>query len=246
MKPLELKASISSCSMHKSEELIRNCSWFEGLPDEAFAHLVKAARVKHFDSKKYLYRLGEKTASVYAVITGFVRIKISSIEGQEFAVTEFSSKAWFGEYALTDKPARMFEAQVLENSSIIEIPKIVIQSIAEQYPVVYKNLFQAQSEHTLKMCELLNGMLFYPLSARVAGRLLWFAQNFGDETPEGTLIHKKMSQQEIADLTLGSRQRVNKTLKNFEKLGILEITGQQYLVLDIRGLKQQASLISHE
>ncbi len=228
--------------MQHLKQIIQTCQWFQGLPDDALTILEKAARVKHFDRSKYLYRLEENTESIYAVISGFVRIKISSIQGQEFAITEFSSNAWFGEYSLTDKPVKMFEAQVLENSSILEIPKAVVKSIAEQYPVVYKNLFKDQLERTLNMCELLNGMLFYPLSARVAGRLVWFAQNFGSEVDSGISINKKMSQQELADLTLGSRQRVNKTLKEFEQLGILSITSQKYLVKDLNLLKEQTNL----
>ncbi len=232
--------------MKDLKQIIQACPWFQGLPDAAFATLEKNARVRHFDSNKYLYRLEEKTDSIYTVLSGFVRIKISSIQGQEFSLTEFSSNAWFGEYSLTDKPVKMFEAQALENSSIVEIPKTVVKSIAEQYPIVYKNLFQEQSERTLNMCELLSGMLFYPLKARVAGRLVWFAQNFGSEVDDGILINKKMSQQELADLTLGSRQRVNKTLKEFEQLGILSISGQKYLVKDIALLKRQTSLKEKE
>lgn len=232
--------------MQNIELLIRECSWFQGIPDKAVSVLTKAARIKHFESNKYLYRLEEKTESIYSVISGFVRIKISSIQGQEFAITEFSTNAWFGEYSLTNKPVRMFEAQALENSSILEIPKAVVTSLAEQYPVIYKNLFVEQSERTLNMCELLNGMLFYPLNARVAGRLLWFAHNFGSVIDGGILINKRMSQQELADLTLGSRQRVNKTLKEFEKLGILSISGKEYLVKDIALLKRQISIKEKE
>ena len=96
------------------------------------------------------------------------------------------------------------------------------------------------------MCELLNGMLFYPLTAWVAGRLLWFAHNFGSVIDGGILITKRMSQQELADLTLGSRQRVNKTLKEFEKLGILSISGKEYLVKNIALLKRQISIKEKE
>lgn len=242
MRSFLCEVSLFKLLMQNIEQLIKLCPWFIGVPEGEIHSLTKAARIKHFDSSKYLYRLGDKTDSIYAVIKGFVRIKISSAQGQEFAITEFSNNAWFGEYSLTDKPARMFEAQALEHSTIVEIPKSVVRTIAEKYPIVYKNLFNEQSEHTLKMCELLNGMLFYPLSGRVAGRLMWFAQNFGSSTEHGTLIHKKMSQQELADLTLGSRQRVNKTLKHFEKLEILSIKGQQYLVKDMDKLKQQINL----
>ena len=224
------------------ESVIRQCPWFNGAPESAFKTIIDAARLKHFEQKNYLYRLGEEGEFVYGVVSGFVRIKISSIYGQEFAITEFSSNSWLGEFALTNQPARMFEAQVLDKSSIIQIPKRIVKAVAEEHNVIYQNLFLDQAKRTLQMCELLGGMLFYPLSARLAGRLQWFAQNYGVKIHEGVLIDKKMTQQELADLTRGSRQRVNKIVKEFEDEGILILTGQKYLVKNMAALKAKTLL----
>jgi CRP-like cAMP-binding protein len=226
------------------ENVIKQCPWFNGAPDSAFETLIDAARLKHFDQKSYLYRLGEDGEFVYGVLSGFVRIKISSIVGQEFAITEFSSNSWLGEFTLTNEPARMFEAQVLDESSIIQIPKRIVKALAEEHSIIYQNLFLAQAKRTLQMCELLAGMLFYPLSARLAGRLQWFAQNYGVKTKAGIVIDKKMTQQELAELTRGSRQRVNKIVKEFEDEGILILTGQKYLVKNMLALKAKTILKS--
>ena len=224
------------------ETVIRQCAWFKGVPDTAIETLIAAAKLKIFDQKKYLYRLGEQGEFVYGVVSGFVRIKISSLHGQEFAITEFSCNSWLGEFTLTNQPARMFEAQVLDNSSIIQIPKRVVKTLAEKHPIIYQNLFLTQAEKTLQMCELLGGMLFYPLGARLAGRLQWFAQHYGIQTDEGILIDKKMTQQELAELARGSRQRVNKIVKEFEDEGILILTGQKYLVKNMLALKAKTQL----
>jgi CRP/FNR family cyclic AMP-dependent transcriptional regulator len=224
------------------ETVILQCPWFKGAPDSALEILIASARLKSFDQKQYLYRLGEEGEFVYGVESGFVRIKISSINGEEFALTEYSCNSWLGEFTLTNEPARMFEAQVLNNSSIIQIPKRVVKALAEEHGVIYQNLFLAQAQKTLQMCELLGGMLFYPLSARVAGRLQWFTQNYGIPTQEGILIDKKMTQQELAELTRGSRQRVNKIIKEFEDEGILMLVGQKYLVKNTLALKAKTQL----
>ena len=224
------------------ENVIRQCTWFIGAPDSAFETLIEASRLKSFEQKKYLYRLGEEGEFVYGVVTGFVRIKISSIHGQEFAITEYSCNSWLGEFTLTNEPARMFEAQVLDNSTITQIPKRIVKTLADEHSVIYQNLFLAQAEKTLQMCELLGGMLFYPLSARLAGRLQWFAQTYGIQTHEGILIDKKMTQQELAELTRGSRQRVNKIIKEFEDEDILILAGQKYLVKNMLALKAKTLL----
>lgn len=67
----------------------------------------------------------------------------------------------------------------------------------------------------------------------------WFAQNYGIPTQEGILIDKKMTQQELAR---GSRQRVNKTVKEFENEGILILTGQKYLIKNMLALKAKTML----
>jgi len=232
--------------MSSTNLLINSCAWFNDVPVEGREVIIKSARLKHYENKKYLYRLAQESDFVYAVVSGFVRIKISSIAGQEFSITEFSANEWLGELSLTNQPTQMFEAQVLENSSIIEIPKRVIQSVAEKYPVIYKNLFIFQANRTLKMSELLGGMLFYPLAARLAGRILWFARHYGKETENGVLINKKMSQQELAELTMGSRQRINKTLKEWERAAILAIQGQQYFIKDIPALRAKTQIKNDE
>jgi CRP/FNR family cyclic AMP-dependent transcriptional regulator len=237
--------------MSSIDFLIRNCEWFNDVPEQGIESLIKSARLKHYNQSKYLYRLAQESEFVYAVVSGFVRIKISSIQGQEFSITEFSANEWLGEFSLTNQPIEMFEAQVLDNSSIIEIPKRVVQAVADKYPVIYKNLFLFQAKRTLKMSELLGGMLFYPLAARLAGRFLWYANHYGNiddssiDDEAGVWIKKKISQQELAELTMGSRQRINKIIKEWERAGILIMKGQQYIIKDISALKEKTQL-NHE
>jgi CRP-like cAMP-binding protein len=234
--------------MSTTDFIIKSCDWFKGVPEQGIEQLIKSARLKHYEHSKYLYRLTEESEFVYAVVSGFVRIKICSIQGQEFSITEFSTNEWLGEFSLTNQPVEMFEAQALENSSIIEIPKRVVQTVADTYPIIYKNLFLFQAKRTLKMSELLGGMLFYPLAARLAGRLLWFAHHYGNSVENeisnetAVLIKKKISQQELAELTMGSRQRVNKIIKEWERAGILNMKGQQYLIKNISALKEKTQL----
>lgn len=228
--------------MNRIEQHIRACDWFNELPDIAINTLVKSARIKNFEDKKYLYRLGSNGEFVFGIISGVVRVKISSIQGQEFSITEFSAGDWIGEFALTNQAERLVDAQVLQHSSLIEIPQCVVKTLADQYPIIYKHLFLQQAERTSKMCELLAGMLFYPLKARLAGRLRWLAQNYGAVCDQGIQITKKFNQQELAELTMGSRQRVNKILNVWQNDDLIEIKGQRYLIKDMDMLKEEMRL----
>ena len=214
------------------EKSISQSAWFQGLPREAINELIDSAKTVAHADQTYLYRLGDQSHTIYCVLSGSVRIKITSHLGQEFSIIDFNVGSWLGEMAITEKPTKMFEAQVLNYSVLLEIPARKVRAIAERYPIIYKNLFFEQSERTIGMSEVLGGMLFYPLRARLAGRLLWIMRENGVEQEGGILLDKKISQQELASLTMGSRQRVNKIFREWQEKDIVLMEGQKYFVKD--------------
>lgn len=235
--------------MEKSADIqkaIKHSPWFKDLPNDAIEELVAAAKATAYEHQSYLYRLGEQSHFIYCVLSGAVRIKINSVLGQEFAITHFNAGSWLGEMALTDKPAKMFEAQVLNYSVLLQIPANIIIELAERYPIIYRNLFFAENDHTIHMSELLGGMLFYPLRARLAGRLLWLVKENGIEQEEGVLIDKKISQQEFASLTMGSRQRINGILREWQELNIISFCDQRYLIKNKAALYDELELLADE
>ena len=228
------------------EKAINHSPWFQGLPQEAVAELIESAKTVPHEDQTYLYRLGEQSHTIYCVLSGSVRIKISSVLGQEFTITDFNLGGWLGEIAITEKPTKMFEAQVLGYSVLLEIPARKVRALAEKYPVIYKNLFYEQNERTIGMSELLGGMLFYPLRARLAGRLLWMMRENGVEQDGGILLDKKISQQELASLTMGSRQRVNKIFREWQDNDIVLMEGQKYFIKNQDALYREVEPIDEE
>ncbi len=101
---------------------------------------------------------------------------------------------------------------------------------------IYRNLFHDHVAGTRKLYNLLGGMLFYPLRARVASRLLSFADEFGVAEESGTRIDIKLTQNDLARLSLGSRQRVNKVLRAFTEQGLIETRDDRVVVRDRDGL----------
>ena len=235
--------------MEKSADIqkaIKHSPWFKDLPSDAINELVKAAKATAYEHQTYLYRLGEQSNFIYCVLSGAVRIKINSLLGQEFAITDFNIGSWLGEAALTEKPAKMFEAQVLNYTVLLQIPANKVIDLAQRYPIIYRNLFFAENDHTVHMSELLGGMLFYPLKARLAGRLLWLIKENGIEHQEGILIDKKISQQEFASLTMGSRQRINRILREWQDSNIISLSEQRYVIKNKAALYDELAPLADE
>ncbi len=175
-------------------------------------------------------------------VSGRVRISLQSPNGQEFALIEREAQAWLGEPGLVNDEGRVVEAQTIERTELLVIPRDVILSIGQKYPRLYQNLFHYNQQTLRGLHELISGILFYPLKARVAGRLLHFVEEHGKEVEEGIQLDIKVSQNDFARLALGSRQRVNKIFRDWTNRGLVELRDEYLLVLDREALEAEIDL----
>ena len=53
---------------------------------------------------------------------------------------------------------------------------------------------------------------------------------------------QELSQNDLAQLSLGSRQRINKILSEWRERGIVELEGSRYLIRDMSALVQETEL----
>jgi len=217
-------------------DLVADSPWFSGLPQDALRQLAGSASIRPYPRGGQVYSEGEVTTEVFCVVTGRLRLAISSSEGHDFAVVDLSHGFWFGEPVLASNAPRVAAVQALTNADVLCIPRHTVLEVAEAHPLMYRNLFHDHVAATRKLYGLLGGMLFYPLRARVASRLLSFAEEYGVAEEDGTRIDIRLTQYDLAQLALGSRQRVNKVLRTFTEQGLIETRDDRVIVLDREAL----------
>ncbi|KAA1194323.1 Crp/Fnr family transcriptional regulator [Pseudohalioglobus sediminis] len=223
-------------------QVIESGSWFQGLPGSALDQLAAAAVIRELPVLSYIYEQGLPTREICCLLSGRVRVSISSPNGQEFALVDHEQGTWLGLPALMGDQQRVIDARVIESSRLLVLPREVVLAVGDEHPVMYRNLFYHNQEMLRGLHVLMAGILFYPLRSRVAGRLLDFARDHGKDTAEGLLLDIKISQSEFARLSLGSRQRVNKVFREWSERGIV-ITRDEYLLIpSIENLEGEISL----
>jgi CRP/FNR family cyclic AMP-dependent transcriptional regulator len=214
-------------------------TWFEGAPDNVLDKLDDDAKIKRFHANSYVWSMGETNTEIFGVVTGRVRMYVSGTGGQEFALVDREEGSWLGEACLKDDLGRAIGARTLTPSDILVIHRQVLFEVAEDWPLVYRNLFLHQVATARGLYELLGGMLFYPLHARVAGRLIVLAQEHGQQVEDGMLIDIKVSQNDFARLAMGSRQRVNRIFRDWDKRGLVEMRGDLLLIRNLELFEQE-------
>ena len=222
--------------------IIATSPWFDGLPEAALDRLAAAAEVRPMPVNSYVYEQGLPTTEVCCILTGRVRVSISSPNGQEFALVDHEPGTWLGQPGLVGDEGRVIDARVIEPSEMLFIPRDVVLAVGKEHPLLYFNLFRYTQNVLRDFHELMAGILFYPLHSRVAGRLLALAAEHGETVDDGILLDIKVSQNDFARLALGSRQRVNKIFREWNARGLVEIRDDRLLIRDIQGLEEEINL----
>jgi CRP-like cAMP-binding protein len=220
-------------------QFIACSSWFEGAPGEVLDRLADAASYRQFPANSFLWSLGEANTNVFGVLSGRVRISVSSAMGQDFAIVDRESGAWLGEPCLVSDAGRVADARALTDCEILVISRDVVLAVADTWPLLYRNLFRDNVTNSRGLYEILSGMLFYPLRARVAARLLLLVEEHGQAVADGILIDIKLSQNDFARLAMGSRQRVNRIFRDWSERGLVETRDDHLLVRDVDGLEKE-------
>ena len=228
------------------EETIRNAYWFKDIPEEGIQQLVASAKVKEYAAHSFLFQNGDTDTDIYCVLSGRLRLGFTSSMGQEFAFTDFIENSWLGETSLCDDSQRLLDVQAINVSTILVLPRKVVLNVGDKFPIMYRNMFVNHVNKTRGLFTLLAGVLFYPLRSRLAGRLLEQAQQHGVETPDGISLDISLSQNDFAQLVMGSRQRINKVFGEWRDNNIIVYDHGKYLIKDIDALKEELELVDED
>jgi CRP-like cAMP-binding protein len=222
-----------------SRLFIQQSNWFADIPEDVLDDLHAAASVKCMPANTYLWAMGERTSDVFGVMSGRVRTAVSSAMGHEFVLNDCEPGSWLGAPCVANDYERLIEAKTLVESEILIISRQAMLAAADAWPLLYRNLFHHNVQDSRGLYMLLTGMAFYPLRGRVAGRLVEMGREHGSELDGGVLLGLKVSQNDFARLAVGSRQRVNRIFREWEKSGLVEHRDDRLWIRDMDALEKE-------
>ena len=220
-------------------DFIAGSNWFEGAPDAILDKIAGAASCQRFPANTYLWSQGETNTELFGLVSGRVRMYVASSMGQEFALVDREPGAWLGEACLVDDQVRVIGGRAITPTVAVVIPRGTLSQIGEEWPIIYRNLFRHSVLTSRGLYVLMSAVLFYPLRARVAGRLLELGREHGQPGDDGLLLDIKVSQNDFARLAMGSRQRVNQIFREWDRSGLVVSKDDHLLIMDLGRLEEE-------
>lgn len=214
-------------------ELLQAIDLFDQFDEADFRQLADAAEPVELIRSDVVFTEGAEADACYIVTDGRIAISNKSFDGRESMVAIMERGDLFGEMGLFDGLGRSAEARSLEQSAVLRIPYDVLRSVWETKPELLWSVVRLLSQRIRATDEALADAFFLDVTGRTAKHLLELAGDADEfEIP--------ITQEELAGLVGASRERVNKAIASFLKLGWIEQTDRAYRILKRRDLEIRA------
>lgn len=196
---------------------------FAGLDDDALAKVVEAGRDLEMRRGDVLFREGDDPDELFVVVSGRIAIANKSIDGRESMVALMEEGDLFGEMGLFDGRGRSAEARALETSVVTAVPYGPVRNLYKDDPALLWRVVAMLAGRLRTMDTALADSVFLDVTGRTAKRLL----DLAGEEDEFSL---PITQEELAGMVGASRERVNKAIASFIRLGWIEQIDRTYRI----------------
>ena len=230
--PATLEAAIAA-SPTSLREALRETILFAELDDEQLDHIAAAGEVQSVQRGVVLFEEGDEPGEFYLVLSGRVAIAQESEDGRESLLAVLGPGELFGEMAFLDGYNRSAQARALEASRVLMVPYGQLRRLYENTPSALWSAVQLLARRLRAMDRALSDTVFLDVMGRTAKRLLDMA---GDRDE----FEMPLTQEELASMVGASRERVNKAIHAFEKLGWITHDQRRYKITNRKNLEIRA------
>jgi CRP-like cAMP-binding protein len=198
---------------------------FRAFSPEAFGEVASAAMVRSLRRGDVLFAEGEESSELFVVEKGRIAIANRSLDGRESVLALMEPGDVFGEMGLFDGVGRSAHARALEPSRVLAVAYAPLRQIFERKPDLLWGVVEMMARRLRTNNEALSDSVFLDVTGRTAKRLLELSAG-ADE------FSLPITQEELAGLVGASRERVNKAISSFIRLGWLEQRDRRYKITD--------------
>jgi CRP-like cAMP-binding protein len=214
--------------------LLARAELFRALDADVVQQVAADARSVTLQRNDLIFSEGDDAAELYVVRSGRIAIAKRSADGRESVVALMEEGDLIGEMSLFDSRGRSADARALEPSELVAVPFSSLRAVFEERPHLLWGVVQLLVDRLRLTDSALADTMFLDVTGRTAKRLLEMA---GD----ADTFTLPVTQEELASMVGASRERVNKAIASFIRLGWLEQTDRRYRILDRPQLSRRAT-----
>ena len=206
--------------------ILSQTAFFAETPADVLSAISAQAQIRTLQRGDVLFNEGDIPDALFVVLSGRIAIAIGNkpLDSRESMLALMEAGDLFGELGMLDNGPRSAMARAIETSSVLRIAYAPVLEQINSAPNMLWGVIKLLASRLRVMDEVLADSVFLDVTGRTAKRLLELSSG-KDE------FVLPVTQEELAGMVGASRERVNKAIASFIRLGWLEQHDRQYKIL---------------
>jgi CRP/FNR family cyclic AMP-dependent transcriptional regulator len=218
-------------------DVLRKHPIFSDLEPAAFDQLCRYAKLTTLKRGATIFSKGDAGNSLFAVISGTVKISSSSAEGRSAILNLIGSGEVFGEVALLDGLSRTTDAIANSDCELFVIDRREFIPFVQSQPALAMKFIELLCARLRWTSEQVEQVILQDLPGRLASALIRLTEKH-QRSPAGRSI--TITQQEISEMVGMSRESINKQLRAWAARNWVRLEHGAIVVLDAGSLQALA------
>lgn len=210
----------------------------EGLPEDVAEKTAPRCRWRTFEAHELIVDYGDDSNDVLFIISGQVRVLMSSAYGRHVILNHLDKGDFFGEMSAIDGRSRSASVIALFNSEVCVMPGEVFMEIATTVPAIARRTLEKLTERVRMINERLAEQAFLTARQRLCAELLRQSRARSGH-PGQRIVSPPPIQEDLASLISSRREVVSRELSALARDGVLERSRGGLILTDVDELSRR-------
>ena len=221
-------------------EAIGRSAWFAALTPSLRHDILRLGRVTRHGHGEAIVEQGQPIREWFACASGAIRFRRTTPAGKQVTLAYVEPGIWVGEAEVLYGRPSTYEAHTHGPTTVLSVPEAALRTLLQQHPTFGEALLTLQAWSMRALYCMMEDVATMPLRARLAKQLLHLLERFGARHTAHDAsrpLGLSLTQDELASLLGGSRQRVNVELKWLEHQNLISVRPRGIEINDVEGLQ---------
>ena len=229
-------ATTHNTSKHSADDRMRiraslaQAPLFTALPLAAIEDLTERVSIRRIPAHRTVVSHDDPADSMYLIQSGRVKVGVFGENGREVTLAILRPGQTFGEMSLFDGGLRSANCVSMEPSTLLELSREDLVLHLTSHPRTALNMLGQMSKRLRHADETITQLALCDVNERLVWQLVSLAKEEGTPVPEGLLVRRRPTQQELANMIGSCRETISRAFNQLAREGLIIARGRSMVV----------------
>ncbi len=203
---------------------------FAALPISAIEDLTARVTVRKVTAGSAVVSQDEPGDAMFVIMTGRVKVVIFGESGREVTLSLLRAGESFGEMSLFDQAPRSAHCLAVEPTTLLVLSREDLLKHIQAHARTGLNLLGEMARRLRRADQTIAQLALCDVNERLIHRLVGLAREEGSAAPEGILVRRRPTQQELANMIGSCRETISRAFNQLARDGLIIPRGRSLVV----------------